>query len=89
MVLAREMGVAYDSVLGMMNKGWIRLDDTTGVTNMAYVSDVMRSGEYAPVDYSAPRIKDIIISTRKQALISALEQDLLNDARENGKFVIY
>ena len=88
-VLARELGVAYDSVLGLMNKGWIRLDDTTGVTNMAYVSDVMRSGEYAPVDYSAPRIKDIIISARKQALISALEQDLLNDARENGQFVIY
>lgn len=88
-VLAREMGVAYDSVLGMMNKGWIRLDDTTGVTNMAYVSEVLRAGEYAPVDYSTPRIKDIIISTRKQALISALEQDLLNDARENGQFVIY
>ena len=88
-VLAREMGVAYDSVLGMMNKGWIRLDDTTGVTNMAYVSDVLGSGEYAPVDYSAPRIKDIIISTRKQALISALEQDLRNDVRENGQFVIY
>ena len=88
-VLAREMGVAYDSVLGMMNKGWIRLDDTTGVTNMAYVSEVLRAGEYAPVDYSTPRIKDIIISTRKQALISALEQDLLNDARQNGKFVIY
>ena len=88
-VLAREMGVGYDSVLSMMNKGWIRLDDTTGVTNLAYVSEVLRSGEYAPVDYSAPRIKDIIISTRKQALISALEQDLLNDARENGQFVIY
>ena len=88
-VLARELGVAYDSVLGMMNKGWVRQDDTTGVTNLAYVSEVLRSGEYAPVDYSAPRIKDIIISTRKQALISALEQDLLNDARENGQFVIY
>jgi len=88
-VLARELGVAYDSVLGMMNKGWIRQDDTTGVTNLAYVSEVLRSGEYAPVDYSAPRIKDIIISTRKQALISALEQDLLDDARENGQFVIY
>jgi hypothetical protein len=88
-VLARELGVAYDSVLGMMNKGWVRQDDTTGVTNLAYVSEVLRSGEYAPVDYSAPRIKDIIISTRKQALISALEQDLLDDARENGQFVIY
>ena len=88
-VLARELGVPYDSVLGMMNKGWVRQDDTTGVTNLAYVSEVLRSGEYAPVDYSAPRIKDIIISTRKQALISALEQDLLDDARENGQFVIY
>lgn len=88
-VLARELGVAYDSVLGLMNKGWIRQDDTTGVTNLAYVSAVLRSGEYAPVDYSTPRIKDIIISTRKQALISALEQDLLNDARENGQFVIH
>ena len=88
-VLARELGVAYDSVLGLMNKGWIRQDDTTGVTNLAYVSAVLRSGEYAPVDYSTPRIKDIIISTRKQALISALEQDLLDDARENGQFVIH
>ena len=88
-VLARELGVAYDSVLGMMDKGWIRQDDTTGVTSLAYVSEVMRSGEYAPVDYSARRIKDIIISTRKQALISALEQDLLKDARENGQFVIH
>ena len=88
-VLARELGVPYDSVLDMMNKGWIRQDDTTGVTNMAFVTEVLKVGEYAPVDYSAPRIKDIIISTRKQALISGLEQDLLKDARENGQFVIY
>ena len=88
-VLARELGVAYDSVLGMMKNGWVRQDDTTGVTHIAYISEILRSGEYAPVDYSAERIKDIIISTRKQALILALERDLLNDARENGKFVIY
>ncbi len=88
-VLAREIGVPYDSVLEMMNKGWIRQDDTTGVTNLAFVTEVLKAGEYAPVDYSATRIKDIIISTRKQALISGLEQDLLNDARENGQFVIY
>ena len=34
-------------------------------------------------------IKDMIISARKHELITKLEQDLLNDARENGKFVIY
>ena len=88
-VLAREFGVTYDSVLGMSKKGWIRQDDTTGVTNLAYLSEIIPSGEYAPIDYMSDRIRDIIISARKQALISSLEQDLLNDARENGKFVIY
>lgn len=88
-VLAREMGMPYDAMLGQMKNGWVRQDDTTGVTNMAYVSAMVRTGEHAPIEYSADRIKDIIISTRKQALISSLEQDLLKDAHENGKLVIY
>lgn len=88
-VLAGEMGLTYASVLEKMKGGWVRQDDTTGITNIAFVSDVVSSGDYAPVEYSEARIKDIIISTRKQALISTLEQDLLNDARENGHFVIY
>ena len=50
---------------------------------------MIRKGEKAPVEYSAPAIKDMIISARKQALISGLERDLLNDARENGNFIIY
>ena len=88
-VLAREMGIPYDTLLGSAKNGWLRQDDTTGVANIAYVSAMMASGEYAPVEYISERIKDIIVSARKQALISSLEQDLLNDARENGKFVIY
>ena len=88
-VLAREMGMPYDAMLGQMKNGWVRQDDTTGVTNMAYVSAMVRTGEHAPIEYSADRIKDIIISTRKQALLSSLEQDLLKDAHENGKLVIY
>jgi hypothetical protein len=87
--LARELGVAYDALPDVAGKGWIRQDDTTGVANIAYVSAIMHSGDYAPIDYMSARIKDIIISTRKQSLISSLEQDLLKDARENGKFVIY
>ena len=88
-LLARELGLAYGAMPDVAGNRWIRQDDTTGVTNLAFVSDVIRTGEYAPIDYMSARIKDIIISTRKQHLISALEQDLLNDARENGKFVIY
>jgi hypothetical protein len=88
-VLSREFGMPYESMMASMKDGWIRQDDTLGVTNLAYVPKVMRKGEVAPVGYCAPQIRDIIISTRKQNLISALEQDLLNDARENGQFVIF
>lgn len=88
-VLAREMGMPYDAMLGQLKNGWVRQDDTTEVTNLAYVSAMVRTGEHAPIEYSADRIKDIIISTRKQALLSSLEQDLLKDAHENGKLVIY
>ena len=88
-VLAREYSMNYETMLSQMKNKWIEQVDTLGVARVAYIKDVMKKGEVAPIEYSAPSIKDIIISARKQTLISTLEQDLLNDARENGKFVIY
>ena len=88
-VLAREYSMNYETMLSQMKNKWIEQVDTLGVARIAYIKDVMKKGEVAPIEYSAPSIKDIIISARKQTLISTLEQDLLNDARENGKFVIY
>ena len=88
-VLAREYSMNYETMLSQMKNKWIEQVDTLGVARVAYIKEVMKKGEVAPIEYSAPSIKDIIISARKQALISTLEQDLLNDARENGKFVIY
>ena len=35
------------------------------------------------------RIEDIILSARKHRLTASLEQELLMDARDKGKFVIY
>ena len=79
----------YETMLAKMKNGWIEQVDTLGMARMAYVQDIMKKGEVAPIEYSTPAIKDIIISARKQALISGLERDLLDDARENGNFVIY
>ena len=87
--LAGEFGIDYNSMLNSMSGGWVEQKETTGYTRLAYIPEMVRKGEQAPVEYSAPAIKDMIISARKQALISGLERDLLNDARENGNFVIY
>lgn len=87
--LSREFGVDYQTLLEQIRGNWVELKDTTGLVRIAYISEMKRRGELAPVEYSAPGIKDIIVSARKQELVNNLERDLLNDARENGKFKIY
>lgn len=88
-MLSREFEMDYAAMIAMMKKGWVEQKDTLGNIHLAYVNDIIMDGQPAPVEYSAPVIKDIIISARKQNLVLNLEQDLLKDARENGKFVIY
>ena len=87
--LAKEFGVEAASVLSSVKKGWIERTDTTGVMSVAYISEVVPAGKVAPKEYSTPFIKDMIISARKQELITTLEQDLLKDARESGNFEIF
>lgn len=87
--LAGEFGTDYNSLIASMSGGWIEQKDTTGFMKLAYIPEMISKGKPAPVEYSAPMIKDMIISARKQALISGLEQDLLTDALENGNFIIY
>ena len=88
MTLAREFSVDHVSLTSMIRGGWVEKTDTTGITDLAYISEMMGKGTTAPVEYCAPSIRDIIISVRKQTLITGLEQDLLNDARKTGKLVI-
>ena len=87
--LSMEFGMDYQTFLEQIRGNWVEKKDTTGLVRLAYISEMKRTGEMAPIEYSAPSIKDMIVSARKQELVNGLEQDLLNDARENGKFKIY
>ena len=57
--------------------------------NIAYVSDMINAGEALPIEYCEADIKSILVGVRRHRLVSTLEQDLLEDAREKGRFVIY
>ena len=87
-VLAREFGTESASVMSSIKKGWIERKDVNDMNNIAFVMDVIPAGRKAPKEYCEPLIRDMIISARKQTLISNLEQDLLREARESGKFEI-
>ncbi len=86
--LAREFSVDHVSLTMLIRNSWIEKVDTAGMMDLAYISEIIREGNAAPLEYCTPAIKDMIISARKQALIMSLEQDLLNDARQTGQFVI-
>ena len=88
--LAREFGTDYPTVVKAIKGSFIELpDEESGNLRLAYIADLVREGHTAPLDYSEDRIRDIILSARKHALVSSLERSLLEDARNKDKFVIY
>jgi hypothetical protein len=88
-VLSGEFGVDNATLLARRKGNWIEAEDTTGTMNIAYIEAFKDKGEMSPLEYSTPVIKDMIVSVRKQELINSLEQNLLEDARQNGKFKTY
>lgn len=87
--LAGEFGTDYGTLLALMNNSSIQYLNGDGTVNYAYICDYVRSGSVPPVEYCEAAIKAIIINGRKQALISSLERDLLEEARSGGKLVTY
>ena len=87
--LSGEFGMDHATLLSKRKGNWIEFTDTTGILNVAYIEAFMDTGAMAPVEYMTPVIKDLIVSVRKQELINSLEQNLLEDARRNGKYKTY
>lgn len=88
-VLAREFGTDYGTMLSQMNGKWIRITSPERVDErIAYVVDICRSG-VAPLDFCEDQIRDILLTTRKRELIEGLERDLLENAAASRQLVIY
>ena len=85
--LAAEFGVDYVQMLSRRQGRFIQMPDGEDRASVAFIADYRKAGEVAPVEYCGDRIRDIIISGRKHALLAGLERDLIEDAK--GNFVIY
>lgn len=87
--LAAEFGLDYPSLLSRMKGDMIEYrPEGRGDVLVAYVCDIIRTGT-APLEYCSSAIRNIILSSRKHELLQGLEQDLLDNARENRKIEIY
>ena len=72
----------------LKNENFMQLEDSLGVYLIS-VEDVKLRNEQAPLEYSLPNIKQILLNKRKLELIKKLEKDITQDAIKNDKFEIY
>lgn len=87
--IAREMGDEISVCEAALDKkSYIEKVDK-GVSYFVVVYDRIPPGEVTPYDYNINMIKESILSKRKQELIANLERNLLEDALNNNKLVIY
>ena len=87
--LSRFFGIDYTEMLALLKGDMIRYEPADrGDLMAAYVLDIRKNGT-APIEYCSSRIRDILISARKQALMNSLERYLLKNALESNNFVIY
>ena len=72
----------------LKNRNFLQLEDSLGVYLIS-VEDVKLRNEQAPLEYSLPAIKQILLNRRKLELIKKLEKDITQDAIKNDNFEIY
>lgn len=78
-----------ENELSLLKKqNFMQLEDSLGVY-LVFVEDVKLRNEQAPLEYSLPNIKQILLNKRKLELIKKLEKDITQDAIKNEQFEIY
>lgn len=88
-VIAKELGMEISMCEEeLMKKPYIE-KSSMGLSSLVFVYDKVPSGAISPYDFNIEKIDEIIISKRKQELISNLERNLLEDAFDNNKLIIY
>ena len=87
--IAGDMGEKLSVCEEMLNKqSHIELEKGSFLY-MVRVYERVKAGDITPYDYNINLIKESILSKRKQELIANLERNLLEDALNNNKLVIY
>ena len=87
--LARELGQSEAACEADIAKSNAFEKDIDGAHYLVFIQDRTAPGAVSPLDYNMDKIGDILISRRKQEILSTLEQELLKDALENGKLKKY
>ena len=87
-VISRDMGSDIATIQDLLNKkNIVELKDSL-YTNILQVVEYKKPGEETPFEYNQERIKDIILTRRKQDVLSNLQKDIIKNALDKNKLKI-
>ena len=72
----------------LKKSNFIEIKDSLGLY-LINIKDVLKSNQYAPLDYVSETLKRMIINNRKLKFIDQLRKDITKDAIKNKRFEIY
>ena len=72
----------------LKKSNFIEIKDSLGLY-LINIKDVLKSNQYAPLDYVSETLKRMIINKRKLIFIDQLRKDIIKDAIKNKSFEIY
>lgn len=88
-IVAKEVGIPLEQLQQVLKKEKLAAEiKDTIYTNVLQILEYIPAGETTPLEYNSTKIKEIIISRRKQELLSNLQRDILQDALGNNKLKI-
>lgn len=87
--VARDVGMVVSDLEEIAAKQSSYILEGEQKNTLIYFVDRYAPNSLTPVEYNEEKIKDAIISIRKQEILSKLERDLLKEALENKKLQIY
>lgn len=87
-LVSKDMGIDLSQLQELIaKKNIIELKDSV-YTNILHVVEYKKTGEQTPFEYNTERIKDIILTKRKQDVLNNLQKDIFKSALENNKLKI-
>lgn len=87
--LAKELRMDVDACEAMVALHKTVEKENGVYTQFVFIEDKVAPGEVSPFEFNRDRIRETIISKRKQDLLATLERDLLNDAKSNKTYKVY
>ena len=87
-IVARDMDMEIAGLCELISKNKPVERRDSAHCNFLQVLEFVEPGGYSPFEYNAGKIDEIILSKRKQELVSSLHKEIFNDAVDNKKLKI-